>query len=258
MIRSRVAMRKFFSRGSKSQQPPATSSGSQEQGGHIPQQQIVNNNNPQYSNFPPPGQHTVAGDYGEFLNNQFAGGPPAPGAAQLQQPGVENFGMAIDSEEAGFYLDVVQNILQSPEWTIPIANFIDENCSIFDNEEENKFPYSEKHEAFKDLVESLLQAQLVECGITTDILMEVMEKPSGVRVKRLLMSNIVPVDDFPTFKKMMVKRNIELEQEVLKQFQGMRGSLESGWSDGEAHQQQIEKEDSHLRELVTVTNSKFI
>ena len=66
----------------------------------------------------------------------------------------------------------------------------------------------------------MLSSQLVECGITTDILIEVMEKPSGERVKRLLMSNIVPVDDFLTFKKMMVKRNIELEQEVLKQFEG--------------------------------------
>ena len=74
----------------------------------------------------------------------------------------------------------------------------------------------------------MLSSQLVECGITTDILMEVMEKPSGLRVKRLLMSNIVPVDDFSTFKKMMVKRNIELEQEVLKQFEGAQGTPESG------------------------------
>ena len=74
----------------------------------------------------------------------------------------------------------------------------------------------------------MLSSQLVECGITTDILMEAMEKPSGARVKRLLMSNIVPVDDFSTFKKMMVKRNIELEQEVLKQFEGVQGTPQSG------------------------------
>eukprot|EP00400_MALV-I_sp_L67-5_P000809 gene809-986_t len=185
----------------------------------------------------PPAQSSSQNPQQNFQQSHSQYPPPPPGDVQMPNNHVENFNSDTSSEEAGFYCDVIQNVLHSPEWTIPIANFIDENCSIFDNEDENKFPYTASHEAFKDLVETLLSTHLIEYGITTDILMEVMDKPSGARVKKLLMSNITPVEDFVTFKKMMVKRNIELEQEVLKQLdQGdltssanqFQGDLEGG------------------------------
>jgi hypothetical protein len=33
--------------------------------------------------------------------------------------------------------------------------FIEQNCGYFDNEEENKLVYTELHERFKDMVDSL-------------------------------------------------------------------------------------------------------
>jgi hypothetical protein len=35
--------------------------------------------------------------------------------------------------------------MQSPRWKMPILSFIEENCIIFDNEDENKLEYTTIH-----------------------------------------------------------------------------------------------------------------
>lgn len=46
--------------------------------------------------------------------------------------------------------------MTSPVWKIPIYDFIDEHCIIFDDEEENKFEYTTIHNKFKDLIEAMV------------------------------------------------------------------------------------------------------
>ena len=41
----------------------------------------------------------------------------------------------------------VVGFLRSPFWQVPIAEFMDRTCIIFDPEEENKLAYTEAHEA---------------------------------------------------------------------------------------------------------------
>lgn len=36
-------------------------------------------------------------------------------------------------------------------WKIPIYDFLDENCIVFDDEEENKFSYTDIHKVIKDI-----------------------------------------------------------------------------------------------------------
>jgi hypothetical protein len=43
-------------------------------------------------------------------------------------------------------------VAQSPAWDAAIMDFIDEHCVVFDNEDENKFAYTEVHMAFRELV----------------------------------------------------------------------------------------------------------
>jgi len=45
-------------------------------------------------------------------------------------------------------------------------SYLDEHCIIFDNEEENKLEYTEKHKNFKLLVEELIGCLLAELGVT--------------------------------------------------------------------------------------------
>ena len=42
-------------------------------------------------------------------------------------------------------LDSVTEFLKSPIWKNPIIQYIDENCIVFDNEEENKLEYTNIH-----------------------------------------------------------------------------------------------------------------
>ena len=44
------------------------------------------------------------------------------------------------------------SVSQAPTFDNAIMDFLDENCIIFDNEEENKFAYTDAHNAFRDLV----------------------------------------------------------------------------------------------------------
>ena len=46
--------------------------------------------------------------------------------------------------------------------------FIDENCVIFDNDEENKLVYYDKFNNFRQLIDNLLETHLSEIGITEE------------------------------------------------------------------------------------------
>ena len=51
-------------------------------------------------------------------------------------------------------LDIIAEYLQSPIWKNPIIEFIDENCIIFEQTEENRLEYTDVHGRFKKLVET--------------------------------------------------------------------------------------------------------
>lgn len=43
----------------------------------------------------------------------------------------------------------VLQFLQSPRWIVPISTFLDKHCAIFDDEEENKLPYTGIHHLYR-------------------------------------------------------------------------------------------------------------
>jgi hypothetical protein len=49
-------------------------------------------------------------------------------------------------EISEWLFDSIIGFLKSPIWLNPIQSFIDENCLVFDNEEENKFSYTLLHQ----------------------------------------------------------------------------------------------------------------
>lgn len=50
------------------------------------------------------------------------------------------------NDELEWLYDSLIGFLKSPMWQTPIKTFIDENCIIFDCEQENKFAYTEVHQ----------------------------------------------------------------------------------------------------------------
>eukprot|EP01012_Entosiphon_sulcatum_P035562 TRINITY_DN45154_c0_g1_i1.p1 TRINITY_DN45154_c0_g1~~TRINITY_DN45154_c0_g1_i1.p1 ORF type:complete len:399 (-),score=104.99 TRINITY_DN45154_c0_g1_i1:48-1196(-) len=112
--------------------------------------------------------------------------------------------------------DTITQFLRSPVWTHPIQTFIDENCIVFDSAEENALGFTQVHQAFRDLVDKILGDQLGEFGISPEQFVAACENSQNKELHALVTEYILALDDFQTFKRMMEKRNVELELEALR------------------------------------------
>jgi hypothetical protein len=58
-------------------------------------------------------------------------------------------------------------------YSTPLMGFIDDACLIFDTEEENKLEYTQIHDQFKQLVDTLISDYLLELGVPPEQFAEV-------------------------------------------------------------------------------------
>jgi hypothetical protein len=114
--------------------------------------------------------------------------------------------------ENDWFFDIIINFLRSPRWKTPIMSFLDEYCIIFDNEDENKLEYTPIHRDFKKIVEDLIGELLAELGVDQDTFMQACAKAERNPLHKKIVDQIVAVDNFIAFKKLMCKRNAELNQ----------------------------------------------
>mmetsp|Transcript_81900 Transcript_81900/g.244204 ORF Transcript_81900/g.244204 Transcript_81900/m.244204 type:complete len:464 (+) Transcript_81900:130-1521(+) len=114
--------------------------------------------------------------------------------------------------------DYVISFLKSPTWVTPIAQFVDERCIIFGAEEENRLEYTTCHQDFKTLIDGLFAAHLVEVQVTQEQFDGFCQNGLGKRpqLHKILVEQLLSIEDFLTFKAMMVKRNADLYREVLR------------------------------------------
>lgn len=106
-------------------------------------------------------------------------------------------------------------------------SFVDENCIVFDTDDENKFEYTVIHDvkfrqiqlilqSFKKLIDELLCELMAELDITQEQFLEACDKASPNPQHAKIVSQIMAVENFVSFKKLMIKRNTELNEEALK------------------------------------------
>eukprot|EP00747_Dinoflagellata_sp_TGD_P199042 gnl/TRDRNA2_/TRDRNA2_72198_c0_seq1.p1 gnl/TRDRNA2_/TRDRNA2_72198_c0~~gnl/TRDRNA2_/TRDRNA2_72198_c0_seq1.p1 ORF type:complete len:506 (+),score=141.79 gnl/TRDRNA2_/TRDRNA2_72198_c0_seq1:60-1577(+) len=126
-----------------------------------------------------------------------------------------------DTGDLEWLSDYVVQILKSPTWVSPIAQFVDERCIIFDDEEENKLEYTLCHNEFKMLIDDLLAAHLLELSITPEQFDSFCQRGLShhKQLHRILVEQLLSVEDYLTFKAMMVKRNADLYREALEQLE---------------------------------------
>jgi hypothetical protein len=123
------------------------------------------------------------------------------------------------SEDHDWIFDYVLQFLESERFDASVMDFVDDNCEAFDSEDENKLIYTDIHREFKDHVETLIQSNLGELGISSDMFMEACERGRhGRDINTVVFERMIAMDDFMTFKKIMVKRNTELQLEALKDY----------------------------------------
>ena len=122
----------------------------------------------------------------------------------------------IPEGENDWFFDIIINFLRSPRWKTPIMSFLDEYCIIFDSEDENKLEYTPIHKEFKKIVEDLIGELLAELGVDQDTFMQACAKAEKNPIHKKIVDQIVAVDNFVAFKKLMCKRNAELNQQAMK------------------------------------------
>lgn len=118
---------------------------------------------------------------------------------------------ASQPNELEWLLDCMVEYLKSPMWTTEICDFIDTYCIFFAGEigDENSFELAEMHNQFKKLVETKLDGFCAEFGIDHDIFEQACSKISN-QVHKKCIDQIIAVDNFLLFKKMMIARNKKL------------------------------------------------
>jgi len=117
--------------------------------------------------------------------------------------------MAAEHDEKEWLGDYVVQFLTSPSWTAPINQFVFQHYLEFDlpSPEDNKLEYTELHNEFKNIIDSLLAAHLLDVDVTPEEFATVFEtvSQSDTRLETVV-AQLTSVDDFLVFKKMMIAR----------------------------------------------------
>ena len=112
---------------------------------------------------------------------------------------------------------IVESLAQytaSPSWTHDIENFIDTRCYIFDNPEENLHEHYTAYKDFVALVETKLETMLATIGVTAEQLFEALKGVQDSPRYKKFVGQILNLEDYELFKKMMCNRNKVLEHET--------------------------------------------
>ncbi|XP_002165923.3 cilia- and flagella-associated protein 36 isoform X1 [Hydra vulgaris] len=124
-----------------------------------------------------------------------------------------------------FIFDGIFGFINSPLWNVPILSFIESQSVVFEESEENHLNWTEIHNKYKTLVESLLGGYLKDVGITEDQFLNACTSPPAKNDPQvqMVLHHLLACDDFEVFKKMMIEKNMELQIQALnliKQRQG--------------------------------------
>eukprot|EP00933_Yihiella_yeosuensis_P031744 TRINITY_DN25348_c0_g1_i1.p1 TRINITY_DN25348_c0_g1~~TRINITY_DN25348_c0_g1_i1.p1 ORF type:complete len:585 (+),score=145.51 TRINITY_DN25348_c0_g1_i1:72-1826(+) len=121
-------------------------------------------------------------------------------------------------EDLNWLSDYVVAVLKSPTWVTPLAQFVDEQCYIFDDDsEESLHEHKRCHDDFRQMVSDLFSAHLMEVSLTDEQFQRFCEHglSQHQQLHRALAEQLLAVEDFLTFKAMMTKQNADLCREVV-------------------------------------------
>jgi hypothetical protein len=73
------------------------------------------------------------------------------------------------SEDHDWIFDFVLQFLESDKFDADVMDFVDEKCSVFENDEENKFIYTDIHKEFRDHIEALTSSNLGNTSLELEL-----------------------------------------------------------------------------------------
>lgn len=139
--------------------------------------------------------------------------------------------MAEDDSE--WVIESIVGYLGSPEWVIPVTDFMENKCTVFDDEDENKLSYTEIHSQYKKLVEKLLENYMQEVGINEQQFLDACTSPfAKSKTLQTVFQPVLATDDFQMFRSLMVQKNMELQLQALRVIKERNGALPDCLTDG--------------------------
>lgn len=129
-------------------------------------------------------------------------------------------------------VEAVLQFVNSPLWNVPVNNFIDDKCVSFDQDDgEMKLEYTLIYKEFQVLTDGLLSSFIDELGVPTEEVIAACRargqledkhqikgatNQTGVVTVNSFLDYIIYLSDFASFKKLMERRNVELDIEASK------------------------------------------
>lgn len=140
--------------------------------------------------------------------------------------------MSSQNKDEQLYKKIIK-IISSSTFRTPIKDFIDENCSIFTDIEENTFQQGGLYKEFCELIENLLQSVLKDNNITEEEFAAAAEKGLTIESDKKYFEQIIQFNDYNYFKKMMIHKNYQILRQVElamqnKKYQSKRTSKKAG------------------------------
>uniref|UniRef100_A0A8D0DRC0 Cilia- and flagella-associated protein 36 n=1 Tax=Salvator merianae TaxID=96440 RepID=A0A8D0DRC0_SALMN len=202
---------------------------------------------------------------GRFASTALPPPPSVPPRQKLRGVWIvegEGDEMAAEGEveaEVEWVVDSIAGFLRSPSWSIPILEFVEQKCEVFDDEEESKLSYTEIHQEYKALVEKLLDSYLTEVGINEEKFQEACMSPlAKTRTPQAILQPVLAAEDFRLFKDMMVQKNIEMQLQAIRIIQERNGVLPDCLTDGSDAYTEIEEEEMKiLREVLRKSKEEY-
>eukprot|EP00873_Tetraselmis_striata_P029776 jgi/Tetstr1/450040/TSEL_037087.t1 len=165
------------------------------------------------------------------------------------------------AEDDTWLQESVIEFLRGPCYTNPLMGFIDEKCAVFDTDEENKLEYTQIHHEFQEVVDELISSFLEEIGVSAEqFASTVADNVSNEKLNSFVLNSILTVEDFVQFKAMMVKRNLDLTNQVLAMMEEQQ--LEEVIAKQKNWEEEIRKldgmtDDDMLQEALRLSKEQF-
>ncbi|XP_030052078.1 cilia- and flagella-associated protein 36 isoform X2 [Microcaecilia unicolor] len=151
------------------------------------------------------------------------------------------------TEESEWVVESIFGFLSGPIWSVPVLDFVEQNCSVFDDEEENKLSYTEIHHEYKELVEKLLEGYLQDIGITEEQFQDACKSPfAESHSLQTILQPVLAAEDFNMFKTMMVQKNVELQLQAIQLIQDRNGVLPDCLTNGSDMVANLEQKEMEL------------
>uniref|UniRef100_A0A8C6ZZZ2 Cilia- and flagella-associated protein 36 n=1 Tax=Nothoprocta perdicaria TaxID=30464 RepID=A0A8C6ZZZ2_NOTPE len=168
--------------------------------------------------------------------------------------------MAAEEEgDVDWVVDSIAGFLRGPAWSIPILEFMEQKCEVFDDEEESKLSYTEIYQEYQALVEKLLEGYLKEVGINEEKFQEAFSSPlAKTHTSQAILQTVLAAEDFRLFKEMMVQKNIEMQLQAIRIIKERNGVLPDCLTDGSDVFSEIEQEEMKiLREVLRKSKEEY-